>query len=237
MKKEVLKIENIPAILWGETSNRVYIYVHGKMSNKEEAAGFAAKANQRGYQVLSFDLPEHGERTDENYPCVVWNGVHDLATIGNFAQKCWEGINLFAISLGAYFSLLAYKDLPLKKCLFLSPILDMERLIQNMMTRFNVSAELLEEKREIQTPMGETLNWDYYSYAKENPVNKWNAPTAILYGARDNLTELAIVENFAKRFKCSLTISQGGEHWFHTEQQLALLDEWLDSHMSNNYKK
>ena len=231
MKKEILKIENISAILLGETSNRVYIYVHGKMSNKEEAKGFAAKANQRGYQVLSFDLPEHGERTNENYPCVVWNGVHDLAVVGKFTLKRWDEINLFAISLGAYFSLLAYKDLPLKKCLLLSPILDMERLIQNMMTWFNVSAELLEEKREIRTPMGETLNWDYYCYAKENPVNKWNAPTAILYGVEDNLTELTIVENFAKRFKCSLTIAKGCEHWFHTEQQLAILDEWLDSHI------
>jgi hypothetical protein len=41
MKKEILKIENIPAIIWGEKSDSLYIFVHGKMSNKDEARGFA----------------------------------------------------------------------------------------------------------------------------------------------------------------------------------------------------
>ena len=40
MKKQTLKIESIPAIIWGEKSDSVYIYVHGKMSSKEEAQGF-----------------------------------------------------------------------------------------------------------------------------------------------------------------------------------------------------
>ena len=133
MKKEFAKIENIPTLLWGDKSSSIYIYVHGKQSSKEDAKGFAEKAVSKGYQVLSFDLPEHGDRTNEDYPCMVWNGVHDLGIISNFVQKQWSDICLFGNSLGAYFSLLAYKDFPLRKCLFLSPILDMERLIQNMM--------------------------------------------------------------------------------------------------------
>jgi len=92
MKKEVLKIENIPAILWGEKSNKVYIYVHGKLSSKEEALGFAEKAIRKGYQVLSFDLPEHGERTKENYPCTAWNGVHDLGIIESYVRQGWSDI-------------------------------------------------------------------------------------------------------------------------------------------------
>lgn len=52
MKKEWLKIENIPTILWGEKSDKVYICVHGKMSSKEEAKGFAEIAIERGYQVI-----------------------------------------------------------------------------------------------------------------------------------------------------------------------------------------
>ena len=87
MKKEGLKIENIPAILWGEKSNKVYIYVHGKLSSKEEALSFAEKAIRKGYQVLSFDLPEHGERTKENYPCTAWNGVHDLGIIESYVRQ------------------------------------------------------------------------------------------------------------------------------------------------------
>jgi hypothetical protein len=40
----------------------------------------------------------------------------------------------------------------------------------------------------------------------------------ILYGAKDNLTEYGMVENFAKHFGCSLTVMENGEHWFHTPE-------------------
>ena len=231
MKKEGLKIENIPAILWGEKSNKVYIYVHGKLSSKEEALSFAKKAIRKGYQVLSFDLPEHGERTEENYPCTAWNGVHDLGIIEKYVRQGWSDIYLYGSSLGVYFSLLAYKDFPIRKSLFLSPILDMKRLIQNMMKGFNISEQKLREKKEIPTPMGEMLDWDYYCFAKENPINKWNVPTAILYGSDDNLTEHEVVESFSKQFSCHLTVLEDSKHWFHTERQLAFLDKWLDEHI------
>ena len=228
MEKEVISIKNIPAILWGAKAESVYIYVHGKNASKEEASGFAEIAVTKGFQVLSFDLPEHGERVNENYPCMVWNSVRDLGIIGTYSQQRWDSIYLYGCSLGAYFSLLAYKELPLKKCLFLSPILDMERLIKNMMTWFGISERVLKEQSEVTTPMGETLYWDYYCYAKENLIDKWNVPTAILYGSEDNLTERQIVEAFTKRFDCDLTVMEGSEHWFHSEHQLSFLDSWLE---------
>ena len=137
LNKRKIEIESIPALIWGESSDKVYIFVHGKMSSKESAHHFAEIAVKRGYQVLSFDLPEHGERKDENYQCNAYNGVHDLEIIGIYAQQNWKNINLFGCSLGAYFSLLAYKNLPIKKCLFQSPILDMEHLICKMFEWFN----------------------------------------------------------------------------------------------------
>ena len=65
MEIERIKINGIPAILYGSNSDKVYLFVHGKMSNKEEAVEFAKIATERGFQVLSFDLPEHGDRKDE----------------------------------------------------------------------------------------------------------------------------------------------------------------------------
>ena len=242
MKKETMKINGIPAILWGEKSDSVFIYVHGKSSNKEEAQGFAEKAAHKGYQVLSFDLPEHGDRTNENCPCMVWNGVHDLEVIGKYAQQNWNDICLFGNSLGAYFSLLAYKGFPLRKCLFLSPVLDMERLIHNMMEWSGVSEQELKDKREISTSTGEKLYWDYLCYVRENLIDKWDVPTAILYGSDDILTEREIVKHFSERFRCDLTVLEGSEHWFHTERQLNFLDGWLDRNIDSvksgecNYK-
>ncbi|OON43356.1 alpha/beta hydrolase, partial [Bacillus anthracis] len=73
MLKDNFNISNIPAVLWGDRSEKVFIAVHGNMSNKEDTViqKLAEEANQKGYQVLSFDLPEHGERTNDNTPCKV----------------------------------------------------------------------------------------------------------------------------------------------------------------------
>lgn len=226
MNTRKINIENIPAILWGELSDKIYIFVHGKMSNKESAHGFAEIAVERGYQVLSFDLPEHGERKNKNYPCNVRNGVHDLEIIGTYVQKNWKNISLFGSSLGAYFSLLAYKNFSINKCLFQSPILDMEHLIFKMFKWFNVTEESLREKKEIFTPI-DTLSWDYYCYVKEHPIDKWEIPTSIIYGTEDNLQSRAVIDSFAKKFNSDLTVSPGSEHDFHTKEQSQAVTQWL----------
>ena len=64
MKQQVLNISGIPAILWGPPSERVLIAVHGDQASKSDPciALLAEVAVERGLRVLSFDLPEHGER-------------------------------------------------------------------------------------------------------------------------------------------------------------------------------
>lgn len=228
MLKQSISIESIPATIWGSSSNHVYIFVHGKMSQKEDAEGFANIAENKGYQVISFDLPEHGERKAENYQCTVQNATHDLRIVSDFVIDHWKSISLCANSVGAYFSLVAYRELKFHKCLFLSPILDMENLIQSMMKWSNVTEDLLREKQEIPTPSGDVLSWSYYAFVKENPIVKWNHPTYILYGSHDHLTPRTIVEAFVAKFHCQLEILQNGEHYFHTKEQLEVVDRWLN---------
>ena len=64
MKTKKIKINNIPSIIWGEKSSKVFIAIHGNMSNKEDKVIeiLANKVTNKGYQLISFDLPEHGER-------------------------------------------------------------------------------------------------------------------------------------------------------------------------------
>ena len=229
MIKQNLKIENIPAILWGDKSDKLFVVVHGNMSNKADDAivVFAEEATLIGYQVLSFDLPEHGERKGESYACKVQNCVQDLNTIMRYAQSLSNNISVFACSMGAYFSLLAYSHQPLKQCLFLSPVVNMERIINNMMTWFNISENRLKKEKEVSTPIGQTLYWDYYCYVKEHPISTWNNATSIIYGSADNLCEFEVVSEFAKRFDCDLQVMERGEHYFYTEEQLQFFREWL----------
>ena len=60
MKRARIEIQGIPALVWGEPSDKVYLCVHGKMSSKESAQGLAEIAEEKGYQTISFDLPRHG---------------------------------------------------------------------------------------------------------------------------------------------------------------------------------
>ena len=89
-----------------------------------------------------------------------------------------------------------------------------------------VSEEELEQKGEIETAFGETLSWKYYQFAKENRIQRWSFSTEILYAENDNLTEFDVAKSFSKKFGCRLTVMENGEHWFHTDEQLAFLKAW-----------
>ncbi|NEU29089.1 alpha/beta hydrolase [Paenibacillus ottowii] len=221
MIKQKVKIEGIPAILWGSESDKIFIVIHGNMSHKADDVTviFAEEATAQGYQVISFDLPEHGERKEEAYVCKVQNCVYD-------------DISIFACSMGAYFSLLAYNHFPLRQCLFLSPVLDMERIIKNMMTWFGVTEDRLKVEKEISTPIGRTLYWDYYCYVKSHPIDIWNKPTAILYGSADDLCEYDVISTFASRFHCQLKVMEHGQHYFHTTEQLQFYRQCLKEHVT-----
>lgn len=226
MFNEKIYINRIPAIIWGEKSNKGYLYVHGKSSNKESAEDFAAIAASKGYQTISFDLPEHGERSGTDYACNIWNGIADLTYAGDYAFQSWETVSLFGCSIGAFFSLHAYRDRCFENCLFQSPVVDMEYLIQQMFQWFHVTEEELKQKGEIPTPV-DTLSWLYYRYVKEHPVNQWNAPTHILYGAKDELQSRRVIDDFTGRFNCSLTVAPNSEHPFMEEGDRPIVEAWL----------
>lgn len=231
MKKERIIINNIPSIIWGEKSNKSFIAVHGNMSNKEDDAIkiLADIVTNKSYQLISFDLPEHGERkSHQEYLCKIQNCVKDLKQIIEYAKSNYDEINLWACSMGAYFSLTAYKDEDIKQCLFLSPVVNMKIIIDNMMIWSNTTENELKEKQEIKTDFGQTLYWDYYEYVKNNPITNWDKSTYILYGSKDNMQNENIIRNFADKFNCNLTILKNGEHYFHTEEQLKFYKEWLN---------
>ena len=134
--------------------------------------------------------------------------------------------------MGVYFGLLAYRDLPIEQSLFLSPVVNMERIIDDLMTGFQVSEQMLKEKQEIILPIGITLYWDYYLYVKTHPIGAWNVPAGILYGRNDDLVPLDEVSAFAEENSAVLEIVENGGHYFHTEDQMVSLRNWLKKVLS-----
>lgn len=230
MKQKALQIAGIPTLLYGEEGRKVYLYVHGKMGSKEEALAFAELACPMGYQVLALDLPEHGERKDRPEKLLPWVVLPELQLVYQYAKVHWRTVSLRATSIGAWLSMLALSEKELKQALFVSPVVDMENLIGKMMQWANVTEAQLEQAGEIPTNFGETLSWRYLCWVREHPV-RWHVHTQILYGDADNMTSYDFIEAFRRESGAHLTILEEGEHWFHTEPQLAALQEWERIHL------
>lgn len=229
LTRRALVIGSVPAICWGEPCRRGFLYLHGQGGSKEEAAAFAAAAADAGWQTVSVDLPGHGARTAEAADLVPWRVVPELRALLAELPGSWEQVGLFGSSLGAWFGLLAYQDASLSGALLLSPVVDMEGLIQKMMGWAGVSEAQLAREGSIPTDFGQTLSWEYLRYVRTHPVRRWRTPTAILYGGRDHLTDRETIETFAGRWNCRLTAEPAGEHWFHTPEQLAALKKWEET--------
>ena len=225
MEKIKLEVAGIPAVLYGKRSRKVYLYVHGKNGSAAEAARFARTACPAGWQVLAVDLPEHGTRKNSPEKLVPWVVTRELQAVYARVQPVWKQIRVYGVSIGAWFAMQALQTQTPEKALLVSPVVDMEKLILDLMQQAGVTEEQLHAAGEIPTAMGETLSWPYLCWVREHPLH-WKVPTQVLYADTDPLTGHTAMERFRQQTGAHLTILEGGEHWFHTELQLAVLQEW-----------
>lgn len=190
------------------------VYVHGKGGSAEEAEHYRGLFPEA--EVVGFDY--HAQTP--------WEAREEFPQFFAEQRKRCDHLTLIANSIGAFFAMSSLDGTLIDQAYFISPVVDMEKLIGNMMMWANVTERELAAKSEIPTRFGETLSWSYLCYVREHPI-VWQVPTRILYGEHDTLTDLETISVFAKRVGAELTIMQGGEHWFHTEQQMRFLDDWI----------
>lgn len=227
MNRKEFEINGVPALMLGDESENVYLFVHGQFGRKEEAEGFAGIAVPLGYQVLSIDLPEHGARTDGK-KLLPWEAVPEIEDVLKYLSDSGKKISLTAVSIGAWFSMTAAENFHIEKALLISPILDMHGLILGMMAANNVTEDMLRREGEIKTADGTVLSQDYLTYAAEHPMNVGNVPVSVLYGENDAMTSRKTLDDFAARSGASVTVMDGGEHWFHTDEQVTFMRKWQE---------
>ena len=232
MNLEKIRIDGIPAILWGEASDQWILAAHGSHSSKIDDCIWvlAEEATKQGYQVLSFDLPQHGERVYETDFIIPDECVRELKLLYAYAKERTQKVSLFGCSMGAYFQLLAFAEADIDRVWFLSPVTDMERIIHNLMAYCQVTEEELRKRVLIENEI-EPLYYPYYEYVCSHPITKWPHQTCILRGEKDTMCEYPYVKQFADRFGCELTVQKDSEHWFHTEQELGFFRDWLQKRL------
>ena len=192
----------------------VVIYIHGKYGTVEEAEYYKKFFNEA--YIIGF-------KYTSEYP---WDFQKEFSNFIENIYAKYKKISIIANSIGAYFTMLSLTNKNIEKAFFISPIVDMEKLITDMMFLENITEEELYKKKKIKTSFGETVSWDYLTFARKNPI-EWNIPTYILYGENDDLTSYETILNFTNKSKANLTIMKGGEHWFHTDEQIEFLNNWI----------
>lgn len=190
------------------------IYIHGKGGNAKEADRFMPLFEN--CDVVGFDYASQ----------TPWEAKEEFPSYFDSVCKGYDSVELVANSIGAFFAMNALSDKNIGKAYFISPIVDMENLIFNMMAWANVTEDELIKKKEIKTGFGETLSADYLFYVRKHPI-RWTIPTFILYGENDNLTDCKTMSAFADSIGAPLTVMKNGEHWFHTDEQTAFLNNWI----------
>lgn len=195
-------------------SNMLVLYIHGKGGTAEEA---------EHYKPLFPDCCVVGLAYEAKTP---WEAAAEFPAAYEKLTAGYAHVLLIANSIGAYFSMCALPQEKVERAYFISPLVNMEKLIQTMMGWAQVSEEELQKKGTMETSFGETLSWEYLSYVRSHPLH-WTVPTRILYGGQDHLTDRETITTFANSQSAFLTVMEKGEHWFHTEEQMAFLDNWI----------
>ncbi len=192
----------------------IVVYIHGKGGSAQEAVHFQQFFADS--DVLGFD---YEARTP-------WDAKEEFVPFFEPILESHKSVTIVANSIGAFFAMHALQGMEIKRAYFISPIVNMQNLIEKMMSQARVSEDELRDRGELDTGSGEKLSWKYLCYAREHPIC-WTAPTHILYGEKDDLTSFETICEFANQIKATLTVMKNGEHRFHTAEQMRFLDDWI----------
>lgn len=190
------------------------IYIHGKGGTAKEAEHY--KPLFADADIIGFDYKAQ----------TPWEAEGEFVQFFDSVSEKYGTVSVIGNSIGAFFAMTALQNKPVETALFISPVVNMEKLITDMMMWANITEEELCARGEIETAYGETLSWEYLCYVREHPVT-WNVPTRILYGEKDHLTSYETMLSFSRKIGAELTVMENGEHWFHTEEQMRFLDDWI----------
>lgn len=198
--------------------DKIVVYIHGQNGSIEEAKHY--KPLFSDCEVIGFDYKAQ----------TPWEAKDEFTKYFNSRKFANKSIIIIANSIGAYFLMNMMPSRNIEKAFLISPIVDMENLIIGMMKDAKVSEKELCEKKEIKLLSGQILSWEYLTYVREHSI-EWEVITHILYGKKDNLMPFDVISRFSKKIGATLTIMENGEHWFHTDEEMKFLDNWIKKYV------
>ena len=94
----------------------------------------------------------HGKNSHERL--LPWVAVPEIEAVYARMKPVWAHIRLYGVSIGAWLAMQALQGDAPEQTLLVSPVVDMEALITNMMQYAHVTEEQLQRAGEISTDLG-----------------------------------------------------------------------------------
>ena len=194
---------------------KVVVYIHGLYGSAEEAKDYSYLKDE--YDVVGLDYQDGNP----------WEIKDTIRNEFEKLTKDYKEIIVIANSIGAFYAYEYLSDYKISHAFFISPIADMSQIIFNKMMREGIQHNELEEKKTIICKDGTVLSFDFYQHVS-NYKDNWKVPTDILYGEHDEIVYIENIADFLASHPSSrLTIKQGANHYFHTEEEKEFIKNWI----------
>ncbi|MBO4667581.1 MAG: hypothetical protein J5666_05610 [Bacilli bacterium] len=196
---------------------KVVVYIHGLHGSSKEADDYSYLSKE--YDVLGLDYQDGNP----------WEVKDIIRSKFKKLTKGYKEVIVIANSIGAFYTYEYLSDFNIKQAFFISPIASMFKILFDYIFTGRVSEEELKEKKFITLDDGTTLSYDFYQeYSHNDYHGDWKVPTEILYGSMDRLVYIENIIDFLTAHPLSkLTIKEGSEHYFHTDEEKQFIKEWI----------
>lgn len=221
---ELFEVDNIDKRLeeWRTTQRRnkkVVVYIHGLYGFSKEADDYSFLAGE--YDVVGLDYQDGNP----------WELKEVIRNEFAKLTKDYKEIVVIANSIGAFYAYEYLSDFDIKQAFFISPVADMYQLIFGIMMSKDILLDELKRERVIEIDDKTSISYDFYK-SLENHHDNWTTPTEILYGEKDNVVYIEnIVDFLSSHPNAKLTVKQGSEHYFHTEEEKEFIRKWIEKNI------
>jgi len=178
-----------------------------------------------GDQLITFDLPAHGDRQDDK-AFTPMDASPEVRAFARLARSQSTEVSLLANSIGAYFSLCDTPAGTFERAWMVSPLLDLEYYIRDIMAEYSVTDEQLEAQTVIDTPRG-VLERSYLRFVEEHPA-RLNAPSWMIRGDQDEMVPLNALSRFVGAPGVELVQVEGGQHFLGQPPHLDTVVAWFE---------
>ena len=193
--------------IWGE-GEKTIILVHGWGSRGTRMGHLAEPFNKRGYRVVAFDAPAHGDSEGKK------TNLFEVSEIINLIYEKFEPVHaVIGHSFGgmALTNAVHRNDLNVSKVAVIASPFSMDYIVESFRKIMNINSKVTKIMVErIQKRFLEQLNLDVFSLSLESFASSFKTPILIIHDVEDRDIAYEQGKEYAENFPNAEFISTTG---------------------------